>query len=110
MAICCHVGYADGGKVLTVNGQQTTKPVTRLTFSGNSIVLHFSDGTTEAVDMSSVVVTFNLSTAVKALETAVPENGPTSYFDLSGHQLKEAPQKGSYIMKKGNKTVKLLAK
>ena len=102
-------GYADDGKVVTVNGQATSKPVTKLTFSGDNIVLHFNDGTTQTVDMSNVVITFNIIDAVKALASE-PKDAPVCYFDLNGRQLKSAPKKGSYMMRKGNKVVKLLTK
>lgn len=105
----CLAGYADDGKVVTVNGQTTSKPVTKLTFSGDNIVLHFNDGSTQTVDMGNVVITFNITDAVKALASE-PKNAPVSYFDLNGRQLKSAPKKGSYIMRKGNKVVKLLTK
>lgn len=105
----CLAGYADDGKVVTVNGQTTSKPVTKLTFSGDNIVLHFNDGTTQAVDMSNVVITFNITDAVKALASE-PKDAPVCYFDLNGRQLKSAPKKGSYIVRKGNKVVKLLTK
>ena len=103
----CMAGYADDDKVVTVNGQTTSKPVTKLTFIGDNIVLHFNDGTTQAVDMSNVVITFNITDAVKALASE-PKDAPVCYFDLNGRQLKSAPKKGSYIMRKGNKVVKLL--
>lgn len=109
-ALCCSAGYADGGKVVIVNGQQAAKPVTKLTFSGNDVVMHFSDGTTQAIDMASVVITFDVATALKAISAAEPKDAPVSYYDLNGRQLKRAPLKGGYIMRKGNKIVKLMAK
>ena len=100
--------FADNVQVVTVNGQRQAQTVTKMTFNGDNLVLNFSDGTTQTVDMASVVITFTIADAVKALATATDKDAPTLFFDLSGRQLKQAPQKGAYIMKKGDKIVKLL--
>lgn len=100
--------FADNVQVVTVNGQRQAQTVTKMTFNGDNLVLNFSDGTTQTVDMASVVITFTIADAVKALATATNKDAPTLFFDLSGRQLKQAPQKGAYIMKKGDKIVKLL--
>jgi hypothetical protein len=47
--------------------------------------------------------------ALNALQTADSDE-PNPYFDLQSRQLKKAPVKGSYIMKKGNRIVKLISK
>lgn len=98
---------ADNKQVVTVGQQQLTETVTRLTFDGDQVVLHLANGTTQAVDMEDVVITFTVVDALKALETE-PKDAPLAYFDLNGRQLKKAPKKGGYIMKKGTKVVKVL--
>lgn len=98
---------ADNKQVVTVGQQQLTETVTRLTFDGDQVVLHLANGTTQAVDMEDVVITFTVVDALKALETE-PKDAPLTYFDLNGRQLKKAPKKGGYIMKKGTKVVKVL--
>jgi len=100
---------ADNVQVVTVNGQKVSKTVTRITFSDDNVVLHYSDGTTQNVDMENVTIVFTVVDALKALQ-AIDSEEPVLYFDLQGRQLKKAPAKGSYIMKKGNKIVKLLTK
>ncbi len=100
---------ADNEQVVTVNGQKSTKTVNKLTFSGDNVVLHFADGSTQTVDMESVTIVFTVVDALKTLQTADSEE-PIQYFDLQGRQLKKAPVKGSYIMKKGNRIVKLISK
>ena len=85
---------ADNKQVVTVGQQQLTETVTRLTFDGDPVVLH-------------LVITFTVVDALKALETE-PKDAPLAYFDLNGRQLKKAPKKGGYIMKKGTKVVKVL--
>lgn len=98
---------ADNKQVVTVGQQQLTETVTRLTFDGDQVVLHLANGTTQTVDMEDVVITFTVVDALKALGTE-PKDAPLAYFDLNGRQLKKAPKKGGYIMKKGTKVVKVL--
>lgn len=96
-------------QVVTVGQQQLTETVTQLTFDDENVVLHLSDGTTQTVDMETVTIVFTIVDAMKALESEA-KDAPVSYFDLKGQQLKKAPNKGGYIMKKGNKIVKILGK
>ena len=95
--------------VVTVGQQQLTETVTKLTFDDDKVVLHLANGTTQTVDMETVTIVFTVVDALKALQTADSEE-PIQYFDLQGRQLKKAPVKGSYIMKKGNRIVKLISK
>lgn len=101
---------ADNGQVVTIGGQTATQPVRVITFSGDDLVLTFTDGTQQTVDMGEVVITFTFADALKALNSASNEDAPIHYFDLNGRQLKQAPQKGAYMMKKGEKVVKLIKK
>lgn len=98
---------ADDKQVVTVDNQQVNKTVSRLTFNDSQVVLHFTDQTTETADMSDVVIVFTIVDAMKELSTE-GKDVPLLYFDLSGRQLKKAPAKGSYIIKKGKKIVKLV--
>lgn len=100
---------ADNEQVVTVNGQKSAKTVSKLTFSGGNVVLHFADGSTQTVDMESVTIAFTVVDAIKTLQTTDSEE-PIFYFDQQGRQLKQAPVKGAYIMKRGNKIVKLITK
>ncbi len=101
--------HADGVQTVTVNGSTATQDVEKITFRGDYVTLFFSDGTTEVAEMDKVTITFTVADALKAL-SAERADAPTLFFDISGKQLKKAPAKGSYIMKKGNKIVKLLRK
>ena len=101
--------FADSEQVVTISGQKVAKTVTQLSFNGDNVILHFSDGTTQTVDMENVTITFTVVDALKALEDADGKE-PTQSFDLKGRQLKKAPAKGSYLMKKGDKIVKLINK
>ena len=100
---------ADNEQAVTVNGQKVNKTVNKLTFNGDNVVLNYADGSTQTVDMANVTIAFTVVDAIKALETA-DKDAPILYFDMKGQQLKSAPKTGSYIMKKGNKIVKLLIK
>lgn len=98
---------ADNKQVVTVGQQQLTETVTRLTFDGDQVVLYMANGQTQTVDMEDVTIVFTVIDALKALETEAKE-APLAYYDLSGRQLKKAPKKGTYIMKKGKKLVKVV--
>lgn len=110
MAAGTLVTFADNEQVVTVNGQKQAQAVTKLTFSADNIVLTFADGTTQTVDMASVVITFTYADAIKALATATAKDAPLQYFDLNGRQLSQAPKDGPYIIRKGSKIVKLITK
>jgi len=101
--------HADDGQVVTINGNRVDKTVVKLTFSGDNVVLNYSDNTYEEADMANVSIVFTVADAIKALEKE-SSDASVSYFDLSGKQLKKAPLKGGYIVKKGNIIVKLLNK
>lgn len=51
---------ADSKQVLTINGETVEKVVTRITFSGDNVVLTFGDQTTQTVDMEMVTLTISL--------------------------------------------------
>ena len=109
VAAVCLSASADNDPKVVVGDQTIAKTVKQLTFDGDNVVLHFEDGTDQTADMADVKIVFSLTDAIKALE-GVDQDAVTTYFDLNGRQLKQAPQKGAYIIKKGNKIVKLLTK
>lgn len=109
-AACSLTALADGEQVVTVNGQVQSKTLTQMTFSGDDVILHFADGSTQTVEMTNVTVAFTVVDAVKALGTATDKDAPVQYFDMKGQQLKKAPKSGAYMMKKGDKIVKLVTK
>ena len=98
---------ADNKQVVTVGQQQLTETVTRLTFDDEKVVLHLKNGTTQTVDMEEVTIVFTVVDALKALQNEMKDTTPLAYYDLSGRQLKKAPKKGSYIIRKGTKMVKV---
>ncbi len=110
LAACCITATADNEQVVTINGQQQSQSVTKMTFNDSNVVLTFADGTTQTVDMENVTIAFTYKEAVNILNTVSDKEATTRYFDLKGQQLKKAPKKGAYMMQKGNKVVKLLTK
>ena len=105
-AMCLSV-LADGEQTVTVNGSTVNKTVTQITFNADNVILHYSDNTSEEADMANVSIAFDVAQAINMLSSE-PADAPVYYFDMQGRQLPAAPQKGMYIMKKGNKIVKLI--
>jgi|GEM_PF-1177886 len=92
-------------QTVTIDGNEVGKQVQAVAFDGDNLTLSYTDGSTSgAVDMSTVVIVFNESTGIQALST---EEGPVYYFDLNGRQLPQAPAQGVYLMKRGQKVVKV---
>lgn len=98
---------AENKQIITIGGQQVAKTAERLTFEGDQVVLHYSDQTTETADMQDVIIVFTVANALKELESA-DKDAPLSYYDLQGRLLKKAPRRGAYIIKKGEKIVKVM--
>ena len=98
---------AENKQIITIGGQQVAKTAERLTFEGDQVVLHYSDQTTETADMQDVIIVFTVANALKELESA-DKDAPLSYYDLQGRLLRKAPRRGAYIIKKGEKIVKVM--
>lgn len=101
--------HADGGQVVTVNGRTVANTVKQITFSGDQLTLTYADGTSESADLEQVTIVFTVADALKALGVK-PGDASLNYFDLNGRQLTKAPRKGSYIVKRGDKVVKIMKK
>lgn len=108
--------WADDTQTVTVGGTTIGKTVQQITFEGDAIVLHFTDGTTEQTDnLSSVKIEFSTASAVRTLNRNNSQE-PVYVFDMTGklvstmakaNQL-DALNKGMYLIKKGKQTVKLI--
>ena len=96
-----------------VDGSAVTgKTITKIEFpnNGENIKITYSDNTTsDNLDLSEVTILFNNITDAINYLNAVNESSsaPIFYYDLQGRHLIEAPAKGLFIMKKGNKVVKV---
>ncbi len=56
--------------VVTINGTKVNHALTRISFSGNNVVLHFDDGTdTETEDVDMVLIDMASTTAIDHLKT-----------------------------------------
>ena len=45
---------ADGGQMLTINGEKVEKAVVKMTFKGDYVVLHFADESSQTADKSKI--------------------------------------------------------
>lgn len=59
---------ANAAHTLTINGEEVQKTVSRVTFDGNNVVLHFNDGSeSQSHDMNSVALAFNNTTGIEEI-------------------------------------------
>ncbi len=72
---------AESKQTLTINGQTVESVVTRITFEGDNVVLHFKGGESQTADMDAVVLGFEYSptTAISVLRGTVD-----NYLNLAG--------------------------
>ena len=72
---------AESKQTLTINGQTVESIVTRITFEGDNVVLHFKGGESQTADMDAVVLGFEYSptTAIGVLRGTVD-----NYLNLAG--------------------------
>ena len=100
--------WADDTQTVTINGRDMAKTVKKITFSGDDVILHYADGTTEsATDMELVTITFKpSSTGVSKPSVALDANA--EWYDLSGRRLNGVPSvSGTYIKRTPSKTIKV---
>ncbi len=72
---------AESKQTLTINGQTVESIVTRITFEGDNVVLHFKGGESQTADMDAVVLGFEYSptTSIGVLRGTVD-----NYLNLAG--------------------------
>ena len=72
---------AESKQTLTINGQTVESIVTRITFEGDNVVLHFKGGDSQTADMDAVVLGFEYSptTSICVLRGTVD-----NYLNLAG--------------------------
>jgi len=99
--------HADGGQLVTVNGEKVDKTIKQIKFNSDVVTLNYTDGTLEAVDLQKVIIVFSETTAIQQLGVQSGDKS-VGYFDIKGQQLKKAPDQGAYIMKRGDKVVKVM--
>ena len=70
--------------VLKINGVTVEKTVTKITFEGDNVVLHFADTSMQQADMESVVLTFGSTTAIQNLSAFTLRGLVDGQLQLSG--------------------------
>lgn len=100
-------------QTVTINGAAVNKTVQTITFSGDNVNLSYTDGTSETVDMESVIISF-AKTPTPITVSTVKQNGEvTKIYDTNGRQMRstlESLPAGIYIIKSAEKTVKFIKK
>lgn len=105
----CVAAHADNTQTVIVDGTTINKNVTRLTFSGDDVVMTFADNTQQTADMSLVSISFEYSSTPTAIEGVEAVNAGTvkRIYNLSGQYMgsdTENLPKGLYIVN-GKKVV-----
>jgi hypothetical protein len=122
---------ADGGQMLTINGEKVEKAVVKMTFKGDYVVLHFADESSQTADMNAVALKLDVSgTGIFSLKSVLgdkmhidglsPET-EISVYDASGRMVLAAKadkacatlsvkslKSGVYVMKAGKQVVKFI--
>lgn len=93
---------ADNTQTVVVDGTTVGKNVTRLTFSGDNVVMTFADNSTQTADMSLVSISFTYSpaTAIDGIEQE-NKNIVKKVYNLNGQYVgntTEGLAKGLYIV------------
>ena len=125
---------AEGKQQLTINGQTVESIVTRITFEGDNVVLHFVGGDSQTADMDAVILGFEYSpvTSIYTLRGTVEkflsldgldEGTVVSIYDAQGklvttataHEAKavlsvSTLRSGVYVIKAGRQIVKFIKK
>ena len=78
------MAWADDTQTVTIDGRDIAKTVKKITFSGDDVILHYADGSTEsATDMELVKITFTPS-STGILKSNVALDAKAEWYDLSG--------------------------
>ncbi|MBR1463033.1 MAG: T9SS type A sorting domain-containing protein [Prevotella sp.] len=135
--LLCLQAKADGGQTIIINGNTVEKTVTRITFSGDQVVLRFSDNTTQTSDMASISITLsaNQDTGIGNIEmftfsgkvgnkldiSNIADGTTIEIFNTSGVLMQKAKasgssvtidisslKKGIYVLRAGSQVVKFM--
>lgn len=94
---------ADTGETVTIGDIVVGKFVTRLTFSGDDVVLNFDDGTSQTADMSlvSISLTYDNGNENAITDITSPADVSTRIYSVSGQYVGNSTDglsKGLYIV------------
>jgi len=68
-AMAFATSQADDVQTVTIDGSAVNKQVSAIAFDGDNLTLTYTDGTkSESIDMSTVIITFDTSSALKEFE------------------------------------------
>ena len=134
LLVSVSLAKAESKQTLTINGQTVESVVTRITFEGDNVVLHFKGGDSQTADMDAVVLGFEYSptTSISVLRGTVDnylnlsgldEGTVVSIYDAQGKLIttttaREAKavlsvstlRSGVYVLKAGRQVVKFVKK
>lgn len=136
LTVSSQAAIASDTQTITVNGRTVEKTAVELTFDGDNVVLHFSDGTEETADMESVAIAFDNATTgidqVKAFNLVGTTDGNIhlsgvqcgeriEVFDASGKKVAQTKassdtaslditnmKSGVYVLRAGNTVIKFV--
>lgn len=120
---------AGTGLVLVINGEKVEKSVTKISFEGDNVVLHFADASTQTADMGGVIISFSDAAAVRNLTAyelrsvvngrlilgGLPKGTEVTVYDAAGKLMLSSTasdlnvshlKSGVYILKAGQQIVK----
>jgi len=102
MAALCSSAYADNTQTVVVDGETINKNVTRLTFSGDDVVMTFADNTQQTADMSLVSISLTYGSTPTAIDKVTEETGTVKrVYNLNGQYVGNSTAglpKGLYIV------------
>jgi len=90
-------------QTVIIDGMQTDKAVTEITFSGNDATLLFTDGTSQTVEASKVNISLNYVSAGISGIKADSNNQNSKCYNIGGQQVTE--EYNGITIKDGKKTV-----
>ena len=136
LTVSSQAAIASDTQTITINGRTVEKTAVELTFDGDNVVLHFSDGTEQAADMESVAIAFDNATTgidqVKAFNLVGTTDGNIhlsgvqcgeriEVFDASGKKVAQTKassdtaslditnmKSGVYVLRAGNTVIKFV--
>lgn len=104
---------AEAVQTVTIDGNTRSLAATALAFNGDEVTITYTDNSTETVDMSTLVITFEYSDSNTESNTAIStvgadgENVEVKVYDLQGRYLGSSTDnlpRGLYIVN-GVKTI-----
>ncbi len=101
MAALCSAALADNVQT-TIDGSKVTK----ITFSGDNVIIDYNDGTSQtAFDMSEIIISFGGTSGMKEELKVEKEEPKGDWYDLKGRKLSGKPSSKGIYINNGKKAV-----